>query len=138
MKGKRCLRTEAAIEELAPLIERARADGLRIGWLALEEPTVPPQVGSVLEAGATRCVVAGARRTLAAQTRHGGAVFDDLLRQHFLGCDVVLVRGEIELPALQRQGAEWCVVQLDGRSTRLDLEQMVAWLQRPSTDRVAG
>jgi hypothetical protein len=95
-----------APEAFAPLIAAARELGLRIGWLDLAPPAEPAP--ATLEAaaaqGVLRAVSAGGGRTLALKPLRGAPVLRDLLREHFRGCALVLVRGEVAAPRLTPTG----------------------------------
>ena len=119
------------IEAFAPLVELARRKGLRVGWLALQEPSLTADLVSALESGVAQSVVAGSRYTVTARVRSGSPVVDDLLRQHFLGCDAVLVYGEVSAPALECDGSGWRLTTMKGRTHRLDSDQFLATLRRP-------
>ena len=99
------LRVEEEARAFGPLLVAAAAQGLRVGWLEMvEPPPVPEALRAVLTAGGARAVAVGAGWTVAARPRGGPAVLRDLLRQHFLGCALVLVRGEVEAALLQPAG----------------------------------
>lgn len=119
------------IEAFAPLVELARGKGLRVGWLALEEPTLTADLASALESGMAQSVVAGSRFTVTARVRRGSPVLDDLLRQHFLGCDAVLVYGEVSAPVLECDGSGWKLTTMEGHTRHLDSGQLLANLRRP-------
>lgn len=109
MKVPHLLRVTEPPDRFSALIEAARAEGLRIGWLELEGATAP--VPEVLESaaglGALRAVAVGAGRTVSVKPLRGAPVLRDLLREHFRGCALVLVRGEVDAPALRPEGAAW-------------------------------
>jgi len=131
MKRPHLVRVEAPIESFATLIARARSAGLRVGWLALAEPSVPPTVAAIVDGGVSQCVVAGERWTITARTRSGLPVTQDLVRQYFLGCQLVLVSGDIELPTLQPDATGWQLVSADGRRRSFDDDQLLALFRRP-------
>lgn len=109
MKVPHLLRVTEPPDRFAALIEAARAEGLRVGWLELDgvvEP-VPEILGSAAGLGALRAVAVGAGRTVAVKPLRGAPVLRDLLREHFRGCALVLVRGEVDAPALRPEGAAW-------------------------------
>lgn len=109
MKVPHLLRVSDPPERFASLIEAARAEGLRVGWLELEavvEP-VPEALGSAAALGALRAVAVGSGRTVAVKPMRGAPVLRDVLREHFRGCALVLVRGEVDAPALRPEGAAW-------------------------------
>jgi len=98
MKEPHLLRVEEPPERFAVLITAARAAGLRVGWLDLDAspPPPPPHLAAAVRSGALRAVSAassatGGSQVVAVKTPSGGLVFKDLLREHFLGCRLVLV-----------------------------------------------
>lgn len=109
MKAPHLLRVAEPPDRFAALIEAARAEGLRVGWLDLDgavEP-VPEVLGSAAGLGALRAVAVGAGRVVSVKPLRGAPVLRDLLREHFRGCALVLVRGEVDAPALRPAGAAW-------------------------------
>ncbi|MES1240376.1 MAG: hypothetical protein ABUT39_02035 [Acidobacteriota bacterium] len=111
MKVPHLLRVSESPERFASLIEAARAEGLRVGWLELEGEVVPvpESLESAAGLGALRAVAVGAGRTVSVKPLRGAPVLRDLLREHFRGCALVLVRGEVDAPALRPEGAAWVV-----------------------------
>jgi len=104
------LRVDDGPEPFAPLVAAARALGLRVGWLELAPP--PPVAGDLEMAaalGTLRAVAAGGSRTVAVKPLKGEPVLADLLREHFRGCALVLVRGEAVAPLLKSEGERWTV-----------------------------
>jgi len=95
LKTPHLLRVDDAPGRFAPLIDAARALGLRIGWLDLGGATTP--VPEALETAAAlsvlRAVAVGEGRTVTVKPMRGAPVLKDLLREHFRGCVMVLVRG---------------------------------------------
>lgn len=80
---------------LAPLAEAAAAEGLRVGWLEVSGDAaaeVPAGLDAAFSAGAFRSVAVGEGRSVAVKRRSGPPVLSDLLREHFLGCALVVVR----------------------------------------------
>jgi hypothetical protein len=104
------LRVDTGPERFAALIEAVRALDLRVGWLELAPP--PPAPGDLETAaglGTLRAVAAGGGRAVAVKPLKGDPVLKDLLREHFRGCALVLVRGEVAAPLLQPDGERWTV-----------------------------
>jgi hypothetical protein len=94
MKLPHLLRVEEEADGFAALIAAARQEGLRIGWLDLATPvTAPPELAPAAAAGALRAVAAPAGCNIVVKPRRGAPVLLDLLREYFLGCVLVLVRG---------------------------------------------
>jgi hypothetical protein len=54
-----------------------------------------------------RAVSIGAGRTVSVKPMRGAPVLRDVLREHFRGCALVLVRGEVDAPALRPDGEGW-------------------------------
>lgn len=138
MKGVHRFRVVDSIEVLAPLIAAAGDAGLRVGWLELGEPEVPRGLAEATQAGLAQTVIAGDRLTMTACTRKGPAVISDLLRQYFLGCDVVLVAGEIEADRLQSSGDGWRITTPSGGEHRASTQGIISSWQRPVRGRVEG
>lgn len=106
MKRVHLLRFAGDPGALRPLLEAARSEGLRVGWLEVpsEDPApVPPRLEAAASVGAFRSVAVGAERSVAVKRRAGAPVLRDLLREHFLGCALVVVgvaeAGGSEAPA---------------------------------------
>ncbi len=108
MKRIHLLRYDGPVSALAPLLEAARAEGLRIGWLEgeAEAPApAPSALDAAADAGAFRSVAVGAERSVAVKRRSGPPVLRDVLREHFLGCALVVLAGGAP-PIDARGGAE--------------------------------
>ena len=109
MKRPHLLRVEDGPDRFAPLIAAARALGLRVGWLDLQDSPPPApgdlshlgDLGTAASQGVLRAVAVGGGRTVAVKPLRGAPVLKDLLREHFQGCALVLVRGEVDAPALR-------------------------------------
>jgi hypothetical protein len=104
------LRVTEAPERFAPLIAAVQALDLRVGWLDLAPPPpVPGDLETAAGLGALRAVAAGGGRAVVVKPLKGEPVLGDLLREHFRGCVLVLVRGELNAPLLQAEGERWTV-----------------------------
>jgi hypothetical protein len=141
------LRVEAPPERFAALVAAMADAGLRAGWLDLApaapagagEPAAPPAaVPADLEAaavaGVLRAVALSAGRSVAVKPRKGEPVWEDLLREHFRGCALVLVRGEVEAPPLltpDAEGGGWSVAPPGGAVRSYTTAELVAALRRP-------
>jgi hypothetical protein len=116
----------------AALFAAARARGERIGWLDWSEQ---PSEGGALDAaaalGALRAVAVGAGRTVAVKRLAGAPVLRDLVREHFLGCGLVLIRGGDGVPSIAPVGAGFRVETAPGRARELPAEEALAELLRP-------
>jgi hypothetical protein len=134
MKMPHLLRVEQGAAEYAPLFEAARSLDLRIGWLELGESApapLPPSLEAAAGEGALRAVAVGGGRTVAVKPIKGAPVLRDLLREHFRGCALVLVRGECgAVPSLSRDDETYRVT--SGAVVRtFDAAHLVAALRRP-------
>ncbi len=110
---------------------------------ALDAGAAGPPLRSLEEAaslGVRRAVVVEAGRTLALKPRHGEPVLRDLLREHFLGCRLVLVAGapraaaalsRANPPLLESDGDGWRVTAGTATWRRLTTDQLVAALCKP-------
>ncbi len=133
MKEPHLLRPVGPVAEYSELIAALHEAGLRSGWLELDAaPAIPEALETAAAAGALRAVMVGGGRSLAAKPLRGAAVLRDLLREHFLGCRLVLVRGDVEAPLLRHVEGHWRVGFADGRVERtLTTQEMIATLRKP-------
>lgn len=133
MKAPHLLRVEDGPQRFAFLIEAARAEGLRVGWLDLGAPPAP--VPEPLEAaaglGVLRAVSVGEGRTVSVKPVKGEPVLKDLLREHFRGCILVLVRGGVEAPLLTALDDGWSVAPGGAASQRYATAALVSALRSP-------
>jgi hypothetical protein len=133
LKSPHLLRVEEPPDRFAPLIEAARAEGLRIGWLELAaSEKVPDVLESAASLGVLRAVTAGGGRTVSVKPLRGEPVLKDLLREHFLGCALVLVRGEVAAPRLSPDGDRWRVETPGEAARAYGTAELVGALRRPS------
>lgn len=98
MKRVHLVRYDGPPDHLAPLFEAARAEGLRIGWLSGAHSTLdrggeatPSGLTAPSDAGAFRAVELSAGRSVAVKRVTGPPVLRDVVREHFLGCALVVV-----------------------------------------------
>ncbi len=146
------LRVERPVVEFESLIAAARHEGERVGWLELPREAsgpVPESLSAAANAGVLRAVAAGGGRSVAVKPLRGEPVLRDLLREHFRGCRLVLVTGEIDAPLLEptderraggapteqrRAGGapaeHWMVRTEDGSTTRWTTERLTAALRK--------
>ena len=125
------LRVEEGPAAFVALIAAARAAGLRIGWLELAAPVAPPaDLETAAAAGALRAVAAGGGRSVAVKPLRGEPVLRDLLREHFRGCALVLVRGDLAAPGLAPDGPAWTVTLPGEASRRRTLDALLADLRK--------
>jgi hypothetical protein len=140
MKSPHLLEVAEGPERFAPLFAAAREIGLRIGWLDLAPPVLPSaDLETAAAAGALRAVVAGGGRSVAVKPLRGEPVLKDLLREHFRGAVLVLVRGVgIDgiggigaAPRLEIEGESWKVVPPGEVARTYSVSDLVAALRRP-------
>jgi hypothetical protein len=134
VKSPHLLRVEGDPVHFAPLIEAARAVGLRIGWLDLggTPSPVPEALDAAAGLGVLRAVVVGKDRTVAVKPLRGAPVLKDLLREHFQGCALVLVRGEVDAPALRIEEDAWVVTPPGTASWQYTAAKLAATLRKPN------
>jgi hypothetical protein len=134
VRGPHLLSVEDGPERFAALLAALREAGLRAGWLDLDPAATPP-VPSGLEAaaaaGALRAVAAGGGRTVAVKPLRGEPVLRDLLREHFRGCALVLVRGPVPAPHLALDGGLWKIAPPGEAARAYTTTELVAALRRP-------
>ncbi len=133
MKSPHLLRVTGPPERFAPLIAAARDLGLRIGWLELgpAPDPIPPALGTAADLGTLRAVAVGEGRAISVKPLRGQPVLKDLLREHFLGCALVLVRGEIDAPELEPEDEAWRLALPENASRRLTTSDLAASLRKP-------
>ena len=133
MKRPHLLHATAEPVEFASLVAVAEEAGYRVGWLEVDAAVeAPSPLSDACRMGAFRSVAATASGSVSVKRRRGAWVLDDLLREHFLGCRLVLVRGapavEVGLEEIAPAGRErWRL----GAAHELDREGLKRWLRRP-------
>ena len=136
MKPIHLLGVDEGPESFAALVAAARRLGLRVGWLDLaRRPEVPAALGSAVAAGAFRAVAATDGGTVSVKRVPAGPRLDDLLREHFLGCRLVLVRGEGPAARLEARGDGWRIRRRPegaGRPLDLSTAELARRLRRPA------
>lgn len=120
-------------EAFAPLVAAAAAENLRCGWLDLltSAPDPPPALAGAAGLDVLRAVAVGPGSAVTLKLLRGAPVLRDLLREHFLGCALVLVRGGQPLPALTPAGDRWRLDLPGDQTQTLDLPALVSRLRRP-------
>ena len=131
MRAPHLLRVDEGPERFAPLVEAARALGLRIGWLELEAVPAPAPLEAAASLGVLRAVAVGEGRTVAVKPLRGTPVLRDLLREHFRGCALVLVRGKLEAPSLTPVEEGWSVEAPGSAALRYTADQLATALRKP-------
>jgi hypothetical protein len=81
--------------------------------------------------GALRAVSVGEGRTVAVKPLRGAPVLEDLLREHFQGCALVLVRGEVAAPRLTIGEGAWIVSPPGAASRSYTVDRLAAALRKP-------
>jgi len=132
MKRIHLLQVDGEADEYVELIEALGAEGMRVGWLDFGGSPVPSALTAAAGSGVLRAVAVCDGLTIAVKPRRGQAVMKDLLREYFVGCSVVLVRGAEGLPRLEAADGHW-QLEVPGAATRtLDTSRLVATLRKPS------
>jgi hypothetical protein len=135
LKSSHLLRVEDAPDRFAPLVEAARTLNLRIGWLDLLDldaiRPIPASLESAAALGVLRAVAVGEGHSVAVKPMRGAPVLKDLLREHFRGCALVLVRGEVDAPSLRIEDGGWIVMPPEGASRRFGVEELALALRKP-------
>ena len=133
MKTPVLLAVDGPAEAYAPLFSAAKEAGLRIGWLAMNVPVDPPpplQAPPLLEA--FRAVAVGEGRSIAMKPMKGRAILRDLLREHFLGADVVLVAGLALFPRLAARESDWHLTESATASRVYTTGELLVRLRKPA------
>jgi hypothetical protein len=128
------LRVDEPPEHYAPLIEAARALDLRIGWLDLAVPSsLPEPLETAAGLSVLRAVAVGGNRSVAVKPLKGAPVLRDLLREHFRGCALVLVRGEApaDIAALRSFEEDWTVTAPGEAARPFTTAALAAALRKP-------
>lgn len=128
------LRVEEPATALEPLVAAARSAGMRVGWLELDAAggtEAPAALEAAAGVGVLRAVAVGSGRSIAVKAIVGEPVLRDLLREHFLGCRLVLVKGSVDCPQLAAEPGGWRLRDATGRSVVWSTEEVLAALQRP-------
>ena len=106
---------------------------MRVGWLAMNasvDPPPPLQAPPLLEA--FRAVAVGEARAVSLKPMKGKAVLRDLLREYFLGADVVLVAGLALFPRLVAQESGWHLAESTTASRAYTTEELLVRLRKPA------
>lgn len=138
MKAPYLLRVDDSPETFRPLIEAAQSQGMRVGWLELGSAPapVPETLGAAADSGVLRAVAVGEGRAVSVKPLRGAPVLKDLLREHFQGCVLVLVRGVLEdAPALTTDGDGWRISPPGIAARRSSTEDLIASLRKPKPSR---
>ena len=127
------LRVEDEPGVFASLVAALTEAGLRCGWLDLSEGAPPPEgLEAAAATGMLRAVSAVGDRTVVVKPVRGDFVLRDLLREHFRGCRLVLVRGEVDAPALwPATDGGWRIASPNGDKEHLTSEELIDRLRHP-------
>ena len=139
MKAPHLVRVEEVPEAFATLVEAVGAAGLRLGWLEWRAPEpLPRSLTAAAGLGALRAVAVGGGISAAVKPIAGSPVLADLLRQHFLGCALVLIHGQggrygetAGLPLLAPAGEEGYRLASAGGDRTFSAEELAARLRSP-------
>ena len=142
MKRIHLLRYYGEPAALEALFAAVRAEGLRAGWLELGGQIHPEAAGeTAVAAGAFRAAAVAPGRVVSMKAVAGPPVLRDLLREHFLGCALVVVRpagaGSVlaadlaDVPALEAAGDKLRVRLPDQAALDLSPADLAARLRRP-------
>jgi len=132
MRRPHLLRIEGPAAMFGGLLEALSREDLRVGWLELGAGAPgPPSLEAAAEQGVLRAVAVGGGRTVAVKPMRGEAVLVDLLREHFRGCRLVLVAGELDAPLLSRQAAGWRIEAKGRPAVDFSTVQLVRELRKP-------
>jgi len=131
MKSPHLLRVTLPADRFAALIEAARVLKLRIGWLDWSAESPASALDGAADLGVHRAVSVHEGRTVAVKPLRGRPVLKDLLREHFLGCALVLVRGDVDAPALEPDGDGWRIELPENASRRLTTADLSEALRKP-------
>lgn len=129
----RLVQVSSTAGDFASLFKAANEAGVRIGWLDLiATPAVVPELSPAAEAGALRAVSVSGSRVLSLKTLAGAPVLRDVIREHFTGCRLLLIRGELDAPLLSPDRGGWLVRPLGGDDKVFSTEELLSALRRPN------
>jgi hypothetical protein len=142
MKRIHLLRYQGEPAALEALFEAIRAEGLRAGWLELDsQPGGEGPAGDAVAAGAFRAAAVTPGRVVSVKRVTGPPVLRDLLREHFLGCALVVVRpggagsaldAELaEVPTLELAPDGYRITAAGQAAHELSAEALASRLRRP-------
>ncbi len=138
MKHIHVLRTTGDAADFRALFASSSALGVRVGWLDLDtEAGPPPQLEEVAELGVFRVVGVTAKRVVTVKPMHGATVLKDLLREYFVGCRLVVIRGELDAPELLAIPSGYRVRFEDGDEKDFSSDALARALLKPHLRRSA-
>lgn len=129
----RTVRVDATADSFAALFEASRSASVRIGWLDLTtEPDPPAGLATAAAGGALRAVSVVGRQVVSVKSLAGEPVLRDVVREHFTGCRLLLVRGELDAPTLLPNSGAWIIRRLDGAEKTFSTAEFLAALRSPA------
>ena len=137
MTALHLLRVDEPPERFGALFAAAKAEGLRLGWLDLPAAApapLPPPLETAAALGALRAVAVTGDRSVAVKPLKGASVLRDLLREHFRGCALVLLRGEglpSDIAVLREEGEGWAVTAPGEAARAFTTAALAVALRRP-------
>lgn len=120
------LEIDGSFDDYRELFEVAASVGVRLGWLEWDPTRDEPAPE------APRRVVVTNRATRIEIARRGAPVLADVLRSSLLGCDAVLVAGELGAPRLLRTASGYRVEAPDQPPVDYTAVTLLDALRRPS------
>jgi hypothetical protein len=132
MKTIHLLRVDRSAAHFAELVAAVQSGGLRVGWLDLENfAPAPASLESAAALGVLRAVAMTPQRVITVKPLRGTPVMKDLLREHFRGCQLVLVLGAVDAPILEPDHENWSVKAPGGSRFEWTTAELVARLRKP-------
>lgn len=132
MKHIHLLRTTRDALDFHPLFAAATALGVRVGWLDMESTAgAPRELEEAATQGAFRAVGVTENRVLTVKPVRGATVLKDLLREHFAGCRLVVIRGGLDVPELLVAADGYRVRFEDGTEKDFSSEALAKALRKP-------
>ncbi len=133
------LRVTRPVVEFGGLIAAARQLEERVGWLewpkasqpAVAPGPLPESLAVAAGLGVLRAVAIDGGLSVAVKPMRGEPVLHDVLREHFRGCRLVLVTGEIDAPRLEPSDDEWIVHPRGRPAARWTTDRLIAALRKP-------
>ncbi len=143
MRFPHLLVVEAPPEAFATLVAAAAGDGARLGWLdwSPAPPLLPPDLEAAAALGVLRAVAVAPGRAVTVKPLAGPAVLRDLVREHFLGCRALLVRGAAPAAGWRLDpgpAGGWRLSAPGGAAETLTTAALLARLRRPRLEARRG
>lgn len=120
------LEIDGSFDDYRELFEAAASAGVLLGWLEWDPSRVEPAPEL------PRRVVVTGSSTRIEVARRGAPVLADVIRSSLLGCDAVLVVGEVGAPRLLRTESGYRVAALDRVPLDYTAATLLDALRRPS------